>query len=82
MFKIKKHLETFLEDGQLDISNNLCGSHIRLSATARRAGLLVATPTINAILYTFEKISNFNKLNVYTKNLITTPKRASTQLIY
>ena len=33
----KKQLEMFLEDGRLDISNNLCESHIRPFATARLA---------------------------------------------
>ena len=37
-------LETFLEDGRLAISNNLCESHIRPFATARRAWLFADTP--------------------------------------
>lgn len=34
----------FLEDGRLEISNNLCESHIRPFATARRAWLFADTP--------------------------------------
>lgn len=33
----KKHLETFMEDGRLPISNNLCEANIKPFATARRA---------------------------------------------
>ena len=64
----RKYLETFLEDGRLAISNNLCESHIRPLATARRAWLFADTPkgaTANAILYTLVETSRANKLNVY-----------------
>lgn len=64
----KKYLETFLEDGRLDISNNLCESHIRPFATARRAWLFADTPkgaTANAVLYTLVETARANKLNVY-----------------
>ena len=64
----RKYLETFLEVGRLAISNNLCESHIRPFATARRAWLFVDTPkgaTAYAILYTLVETSRANKLNVY-----------------
>lgn len=64
----RKYLETFLEDGRLVISNNLCESHIRPFATARRAWLFADTPkgaTANAILYTLVETARANKLNVY-----------------
>jgi transposase len=64
----KKYLETFLEDGRLDLSNNLCESHIRPFATARRAWLFADTPkgaVANAILYTLVETAKANKLNVY-----------------
>lgn len=64
----KKYLETFLEDGRLDISNNLCESHIRPFATARRAWLFADTPkgaAANAVLYTLVETARANKLNVY-----------------
>lgn len=32
-------LETFLEDGRIPLSNNLCEANIKPFATARRAGL-------------------------------------------
>ena len=40
----KKYLETFLEDGRLPISNNLCEANIKPFATARRAWLFADTP--------------------------------------
>ena len=64
----KKYLETFLEDGRLEISNNLCESHIRPFATARRAWLFADTPkgaAANAVLYTLVETARANKLNVY-----------------
>ena len=64
----RKYLETFLEDGRLAISNNLCESHIRPFATARRAWLFADTPkgaTANAILYTIVETARANQLNIY-----------------
>lgn len=64
----RRYLETFLEDGRLAISNNLCESHIRPFATARRAWLFADTPkgaTANAILYTLVETARANKLDVY-----------------
>ncbi|MHC1748079.1 MAG: transposase [Cellulosilyticaceae bacterium] len=64
----RKYLETFLKDGRLEISNNLCESHIRPFATSRRAWLFADTPkgaTANAILYTLVETAKANKLNVY-----------------
>lgn len=57
-----------MEDGRLDISNNLCESHIRPFATARRAWLFADTPkgaAANAVLYTLVETARANKLNVY-----------------
>lgn len=72
----KKYLETFLEDGRLPISNNLCESTIRPFATARRAWLFADTPKgakANAILYTLVESARANQLNVfeYLKYLLT-----------
>ena len=64
----KKELEMFLEDGRLEISNNLCESHIRPFATARRAWLFADTPNgarANAVLYTLVESARANELNVY-----------------
>ena len=64
----RQQLETFLEDGRLEISNNLCESHIRPFATARRAWLFADTPDgarANAILYTLVESAKANELNVY-----------------
>lgn len=64
----KKQLEMFLEDGRLDISNNLCESHIRPFATARRAWLFADTPrgaVANAVLYTLVESARANDLDVY-----------------
>lgn len=72
----KKYLETFLEDGRLPISNNLCEANIRPFATARRAWLFADTPKgakANAILYTLVESARANGLNVfeYLKYLLT-----------
>ena len=64
----RKHLETFLVDGRLVISNNLCESHIRPFATARKAWLFADTPkgaTANAVLYTLVETARANDLNIY-----------------
>lgn len=64
----KKYLETFLEDGRLPISNNLCEATIRPFATARRAWLFADTPKgakANAILYTLVESARANQLNVF-----------------
>ena len=64
----KKELEMFLEDGRLEMSNNLCESHIRPFATARRAWLFADTPNgarANAVLYTLVETARANDLNVY-----------------
>lgn len=64
----KKELEMFLEDGRLEISNNLCESHIRPFATARHAWLFADTPNgarANAVLYTLVETARVNELNVY-----------------
>jgi len=52
----------------LEISNNLCESHIRPFATARKAWLFADTPkgaTANAVLYTLVESARANDLNVY-----------------
>lgn len=64
----KKYLETFLEDGRLPISNNLCEANIKPYATARRAWLFADTPkgaTANAVLYTLVESAKANDLDVY-----------------
>lgn len=64
----RKYLETFLADGRIEISNNLCESHIRPFATSRRAWLFADTPkgaTANAVLYTLVETARANNLNVY-----------------
>ena len=64
----RSKLETFLEDGRLEISNNLCESHIRPFATGRRSWLFADTTkgaTANAIAYTLAESAKANDLNVY-----------------
>ena len=64
----KHYLETFLEDGRLVISNNLCEAHIRPFATARKAWLFADTPKgafANGILYTLTETAKQNDLNVF-----------------
>lgn len=64
----KKYLETFLEDGRLPISNNLCEANIKPFATARRAWLFADTPKgafANAVLYTLVESARANDLDVY-----------------
>lgn len=64
----KKYLETFLEDGRLPISNNLCEANIKPYATARRAWLFADTPkgaTANAVLYTLIESAKANELDAY-----------------
>lgn len=63
----RKNLETFLEDGRIPISNNLCESTIRPFATARRAWLFADTPDgafANGVLYTLvESAKALNKFD-------------------
>lgn len=62
------YLETFLEDGRLPLSNNLCEANIKPYATARRAWLFADTPKgarANAMLYTLAESARANKLDVY-----------------
>lgn len=64
----KKYLETFMEDGRIPLSNNLCEANIRPFATGRRAWLFADTPkgaTANAILYTLVESAKANDLDVY-----------------
>ena len=64
----KKYLETFLEDGRLVISNNLCEAHIRPIATARKAWLFADTPKgafANGVLYTLIETAKQNDLNAF-----------------
>lgn len=64
----KKYLETFMEDGRLPISNNLCEANIKPFATTRRAWLFADKPrgaTANAIMYTLVESARANDLNVY-----------------
>lgn len=64
----KKDLETFLEDGRIPLSNNLCEANIKPFATARRAWLFADTPKgarANAVLYTLVESARANNLDVY-----------------
>ena len=64
----RKYLETFLEDGNLPISNSLCEASIRPFATGRRAWLFADTPKgaqANAILYTMVENARINELDAY-----------------
>ena len=64
----KKYLETFLEDGRLPISNNLCEASIRPFATGRRAWLFADSTKgaiANAVLYTLVESARANQLDVY-----------------
>lgn len=72
----KKYLETFLEDGRLPISNNLCEANIKPFATARRAWLFADAlkgAKAYAILYTQVESACANHLDVfeYLKYLLT-----------
>ena len=72
----KEYLETFMEDGRLPISNNLCEANIKPFATARRAWLFADTPKgakANAVLYTLVESARLNELDVfaYLKYLLT-----------
>lgn len=72
----KKYLETFMEDGRLPISNNLCEANIKPFATARRAWLFADTPKgarANAVLYTLVESARINGLDIfaYLKYLLT-----------
>lgn len=72
----KEYLETFMEDGRLPISNNLCEANIKPFATARRAWLFADTPKgakANAVLYTLVESARANSLDVfeYLKHLLT-----------
>jgi transposase len=64
----RKNLETFMEDGRIPISNNLCEANIKPFATARRAWLFADTPkgaVANAVLYTLVETARANDLDVY-----------------
>lgn len=64
----KRYLETFLEDGRIPVSNNLCEASIKPFATARRAWLFADTPKgarANAVLYTLVETARANELDVY-----------------
>ena len=64
----RKHLETFMLDGRIPISNNLCEANIKAYATARRAWLFADTPKgakANAILYTLAETAKANDLDTY-----------------
>ena len=72
----KKYLETFMEDGRIPVSNNLCEANIKPFATARRAWLFADTPKgarASAVLYTLVESAKANGLDVfgYLKYLLT-----------
>lgn len=64
----KRYPETFLEDGQLVSSNNLCENHIRQFTIAHKAWLFVDTLKgvfAKDILYTLIESAKQNDLNVF-----------------
>ena len=64
----REHLETFMTDGRIPLSNNLCEANIKPFATARRAWLFADTPKgarANAILYTLVESAKANELDAY-----------------
>ena len=64
----REYLGTFMEDGRIPLSNNLCEANIKPFATARRAWLFADTPkgaTANAVLYTIVETAKANDLDVY-----------------
>lgn len=64
----RKYLETFLDDGRLAISNNLCEANIKPYATGRRAWLFADSQQgarANAIVYTLTESAKINHLEVY-----------------
>lgn len=64
----RKYLETFLEDGRIPLSNNLCEASIKPFAAARRAWLFADTPKgarANAVLYTLVESGRANELDIY-----------------
>ena len=72
----EEYLETFMEDGRLPISNNLCEANIKPFATTRRAWLFADTSKgakANAVLYTLVESARLNELDVfaYLKYLLT-----------
>lgn len=72
----RRYLETFLEDGRIPISNNLCEANIKPFATARRAWLFADTPKgakANAVVYILVESARANNLDVfqYLKYLLT-----------
>lgn len=63
----KEYLETFLEDGRLSRSNNLCEVNIKPFAIARKAWLFADTPKgakATAVLYTLVESARTNGLDV------------------
>jgi len=64
----RNYLETFMADGRIPLSNNLCEANIKPYATARRSWLFADTPKgarANAILYTLVESARANELDVY-----------------
>ena len=64
----KEYLETFMEDGRLPISNNLCEANIKPFATARRAWLFADSQKgakATAVLYTLVESAKANHLDIY-----------------
>ena len=64
----RQYLKTFMKDGRIPLSNNLCEANIRPFATARRAWLFADTPKgarANAVLYTIVENARANELDVY-----------------
>lgn len=64
----RQNLETFLEDGNLPISNNLCEASIQPYAVGRRVWLFADTPKeahANAVLYILVENARLNELDPF-----------------
>lgn len=72
----RKHLETFIEDGRIPLSNNRVESHIKPFCNARKSWLFADTPkgaTASALVYSIVETAKANQLNTfeYLKYLLT-----------
>jgi len=64
----RQYLETFMIDGRIPLSNNLCEANIKPFATARRAWLFADSTkgaTANGVLYTIVESAKANELDPY-----------------
>ena len=64
----RQYLETFLTDGRIPLSNNLCEANIKPFATARRAWLFadsIKGAIATGVLYTIVESAKANELDAY-----------------